>query len=90
MEEGAAEDRKGSIVQKFAIISILIIVASTFAGASVERMANAGGLPSIALLEPNQYVATKNADAGGVDFTPTGSISGRIVLNPCNSPSEAP
>jgi hypothetical protein len=90
MEDSFQENRRGSIVTKFAIAAGLIVLFATFAGASVEQMARTGNLPMIALLEPNQYVATKVAGSAGVDFTPTGSISGRIVLNPCSAPQTTP
>jgi hypothetical protein len=90
MDESFEERRRGSLVARFAIIAGFIIIASTFAGATVEQMARAGNLPSIALLEPNQYVATKNSEPVGIDFTPTGSISGRVRLSPCALQPTAP
>jgi hypothetical protein len=90
MDESFEVERRGSLVARFAVMAGLIIVASTFAGASVEQMAREGTLPSIALLEPNQYVATKSSEAAGIDFTPTGSIVGRVVLSPCASQPTTP
>jgi hypothetical protein len=90
MDESFEGERRGSLVARFAIIAGFIIVISTFAGATVEQMARAGNLPSVALLEPNQYVATRGSEATGIDFTPTGSITGRILLSPCAAPTTAP
>jgi hypothetical protein len=90
MDESFEEERRGSLVARVAIIAGFIIVASTFAGATVEQMARAGNLPSIALLAPNQYVATKSSESAGIDFTPTGSISGRVLLSPCANQSGTP
>jgi hypothetical protein len=90
MDDSFEEERRGSLVTRVAIIAGFIIIASTFAGATVERMARAGSLPTIALLQPNQYVATKSSETIGIDFTPTGSIAGRLLLNPCASPPMTP
>jgi hypothetical protein len=76
MDEGFAKDRRGSMVERIALIAGLLGVASLFFGTEVEQLASNGGLPTIAFLSPNQYVATKakapNFDS--VDYMATGSI----------------
>jgi hypothetical protein len=85
MAERFLEDRRGSMVEKFAVAAGLIGLVAALGGTSVEQLASAGRLPSIAFLAPDQYVATRGKpnEADAIDYTATGSIGGRILLDPC-------
>ena len=86
MDERFARDERGSMAEKFAIAAGLVGLASLFLGSTVEQMASTGQLPTIAFLLPDQYVASRSdADKNfnGIDYTATGSVSGRVVLDPC-------
>jgi hypothetical protein len=85
-------DERGSAIEKFAIAGGLLALASVFLGSTLERMAESGSLPTIALLAPDQYVATrpKTSDFDAIDYTATGSISGRVVLDPCSGRRASP
>jgi hypothetical protein len=76
MYKGFVKDQRGAMIEKIALVAGLLGVASLFLGTEVEQLASNGGLPTIALLSPNQYVATKakvpNFDS--VDYMATGSI----------------
>ena len=85
MAERFAADQRGSMVEKFAVAAGLIALIAALGGTGVEQLASAGKLPSIALLAPDQYVATRGKpnEADAIDYMATGSISGRILLDPC-------
>jgi hypothetical protein len=76
MDRGFVRDQRGSAIERVALIAGLLGVASLFFGSELEQLASEGGLPTIAFLSPDQYVATKakapNFDS--VDYMATGSI----------------
>ena len=78
-------DEHGSMVEKFAVAAGVAGLLALFFGTNIERLASAGQLPAIAFLSPDQYVATRSKDSvvDAIDYTATGSIRGRIVLDPC-------
>jgi hypothetical protein len=92
MGEGFSKNQRGAMIEKVAIVTGLLALASLFLGSEIEQMALNGGLPTIAFLSADQYVATKgkspNFDA--IDYTATGSINGRIVLDPCTGRQKSP
>jgi hypothetical protein len=87
-----AEDQRGAMVEKFAVAAAVIALIAVLGGASVEQLASAGRLPSIAFLSPDQYVATRGKPnvVDEIDYTATGSISGRVVLDPCTGRQKSP
>ena len=88
-----AEDQRGAMVEKFAVAAAVIALIAVLGGASVEQLASAGRLPSIAFLSPDQYVATRgkpNSVVDEIDYMATGSISGRVVLDPCTGRQKSP
>ncbi len=82
MRERFAKDQGGATVERFAVAAALIGLVAWFCGTSVAQLASAGRLPTIAFLSSDEYVATRKPDTA-VDYAPTGSISGRVVLDPC-------
>lgn len=80
-----ATDQRASTLEKFAVAAGAVSLLALLGGSSVEQLASAGRLPTIAFLSPGQYVATRSASKGtdAIDYTATGSINGRIVLDPC-------
>jgi hypothetical protein len=91
MAEDFAKDRRGSMVEKFAVVAGFIALAAVVGGTSIEQMASAGQLPSIAFLTPDQYVATRKPnEVNAIDYMATGSINGRILLDPCTGRQKSP
>jgi hypothetical protein len=92
MRAGFERDERGSAIEKFAIAGGLLALASLFLGSTLEQMAETGGLPTIALLASDQYVATRPKSSGfdAIDYTATGSINGRVVLDPCTGRQTTP
>ncbi|HLJ70757.1 MAG TPA: hypothetical protein VKU03_05530 [Roseiarcus sp.] len=80
-----ATDQRASTVEKFAVAAAAIGLLAFLCGTSVEQLASAGRLPTVAFLQPDQYVATRDKpnETGAIDYMATGSINGRIVLDPC-------
>ncbi len=91
MADHFGEDQRGAMVEKFAVAAALIALVAVVGGTSVEQMASAGRLPSLAL-SPDQYVATRGKPSvvDELDYTATGSISGRVVLDPCTGRQKSP
>jgi hypothetical protein len=92
MDESFLKNQRGAMVEKVAVVAGLLALASLFLGSEVEQMALNGALPTVALLAPDQYVATKgkNPNFDSIDYTATGSINGRIVLDPCTGRPKSP
>ena len=86
------QDERGSAIGRFAIIGGIIGLASMFLGSAVEQMASVGSLPTVAFLTPDQYVATKGKapNFNAIDYSATGSINGRVVLDPCTGQAKTP
>jgi len=85
-------DQGGSAIEKFALVGGLLALASLFLASTLAQIAESGGLPTIAFLAPDQYVATRTKSSGfnAIDYTATGSINGRVVLDPCTGRQESP
>jgi hypothetical protein len=85
MGEHFANDRSGAMVEKFAMAAGLVGIVALFLGSSIEHMASNGNFPVIAFLTPNQQVAAKpkSGSVDAIDYMATGSIQGRVVLDPC-------
>jgi hypothetical protein len=93
MADRFAEDQRGAMVGKFAAAAAVIALIAVVGGTSIEQMASAGRLPSIAFLSPDQYVATRskpNSVVDEIDYMATGSITGRVVLDPCTGRQRSP
>jgi hypothetical protein len=82
MGEHFANDRRGAMVEKFAMAAGLV---GLFLGSTVEQLASNGNFPVIAFLTPDQQVVAKpkRGSVDAIDYVTTGSIQGRIVLDPC-------
>jgi len=91
MKRRFGDNEGGSAIEKFAIASGLLALASLFLASTLAQIAESGALPSIAFLAPDQYVATKPRPSGfsAIDYTATGSINGRVVLDPCTGRQES-
>ena len=87
-----AEDQRGAMVEKFAAAAAVIALVAVIGGTSVEQMASNGRLPSIAFLSPDEYVATRGKPkvVDEIDYMATGSISGRVMLDPCTGRQKSP
>jgi hypothetical protein len=92
MAESFGEDQRGAMVEKFAAAAAVIALVAVIGGTSIEQMASVGRLPSIAFLSPDQYVATRGKPnaVNEIDYMATGSISGRVVLDPCAGRQKSP
>jgi hypothetical protein len=79
------KDQRGSMVEKFAVAAGAVSLVALFFGTNLQQMASAGRLPTIAFLSPDQYVAKRGKpdETDAIDYMATGSIAGRIVLDPC-------
>ncbi len=72
------ENRKGSAVDKFALFCAFISIICVFGAHGMDKLAQNGGLPVIAL--------QRSGAPAGVDYAPTASIPGqaaKVQLNPC-------
>jgi hypothetical protein len=87
MGKGFWRNERGSAVERFAVLGAVVTLMSFFAASGVEQLASKGGLPTIAFLSSDQYIATKgkSPDFGSIDYSTTGSINNRITLSPCTS-----
>jgi hypothetical protein len=86
MASGFWKHKSGSAVEYFAVGAAVVAAAALFIGYSVEQLASNGGLPTIAFLSPDQYVAKKSRapSFNAIDYGATGSVKGSaIVLDPC-------
>jgi hypothetical protein len=83
MGEHFANDRRGAMVEKFAMAAGLVGIVALVLGSTVEQLASNGNFPVIAFLTPDQQVVAKPKGGGSVDYMATGSIQGRLVLDPC-------
>jgi hypothetical protein len=89
MTSGLWKNRNGSTIEYFAVAAGLIATLALFVGYSAQQLASDGDLPTIALLNSDQYIATKARPPSfnTIDYATTGSV-GRgqgqvIVLDPC-------
>jgi hypothetical protein len=92
MADSFGQDQRGAMVEKFAAAAALIALVAVVGGTTVEQMASVGRLPTIAVLSPDQYVATRGKPnaVDEIDYMATGSISGRVVLDPCTGRQKSP
>jgi hypothetical protein len=76
----------GSAIEYFALAAGLTAIAALFVGYSAQQVASEGGLPTIAFLGADEYVAKKSRSPNfnAIDYATTGSIRGQVVvLDPC-------
>jgi hypothetical protein len=74
-DRDSSESRKGSIVDKIALGCALVSIACVLGAHAMDKLAQAGALPTISFNHPGQ-----------IDYAPTASISHRAAasqLNPC-------
>jgi hypothetical protein len=86
MGEHFARDLRGAMVERFAMAAGLVGIVALFLGSTVEQLASNGHFPVIAFLTPDQQVVPRAKSDGvvdAIDYTATGSIQGRLVLDPC-------
>ncbi|MDI9847248.1 hypothetical protein QM467_04130 [Rhodoblastus sp. 17X3] len=73
-DKDLANNRKGSAVDKFALICAFVSIVCVFGAHGMDKLAQSGALPTFAF------------DRAGVDYAPTASIrgqAGKVQLNPC-------
>jgi hypothetical protein len=76
----------GSAIEYFAIAAGLTAMTALFVGYSAQQLASEGGLPTIAFLGADEYVAKKSREPGfnAIDYATTGSVRSQVVvLDPC-------
>ena len=62
------------LIRTAAFVGLAFVLATLWAGGAVVKLAQEVSAPTaVAAAQP----------AGGVDFTPTGSIGKPVILNPC-------
>jgi hypothetical protein len=77
MDEDFFKDQRGAMIEKIALVAGLLSLASLFLGSEVEQLALNGGLPTVAFLSSDQFVATKGKapNFDSIDYMATGSIN---------------
>jgi hypothetical protein len=92
MAKRFVKDQRGAMVEKFAIAAGLVGLAAVALGSTIEHLASNGEMPTFAFLTPDQSLVTKakQPNFDSVDYTATGSISGRVVLDPCTGQQKSP
>jgi hypothetical protein len=74
-DKDLANNRKGSAVDKFALVCAFVSIVCVFGAHGMDRLAQSGALPTFAFVRP-----------GAVDYAPTASIrgqAGKVQINPC-------
>jgi hypothetical protein len=87
MTSGLWKHRSGSAVEYFAVAAALIATLALFVGYSAQQLASEGGLPTVAFLSSDEYVAKKSRapSFNAIDYATTGSVKGQVVvLDPCS------
>jgi Flp pilus assembly pilin Flp len=84
-------NQSGSFVSRMANVSLVVAIVAVALVSVLDRATRDGGAAIMAFFHPESAAgqrvpvetANRGPGAGGIDPTPTGSISPAVVLDPC-------